>query len=336
MTDPTTATVHHDAPILGGNPGRVLARFTPSVALIWADTGTPLALNFDAISPANGEPMAIDLPHTNQTGFVDAAGNAVTGWHYNVRLWYFTNGQESTFPPHRLSVPVTKTDVDLGLINFGTPVTPAVATPNAGGQTGPAGPAGPAGLDGADSTVPGPQGPAGGPSGFSMISGQYATFNPGNANTTNSNLVARVQATPIYLPEPMSIIEIRIRVDVAVEGSSFALGYYTNEGSLFTKQADFGTVASDTIGDKVAAVDITLPAGVLWFAWLSLGGGASFRATSSIPPWVPGPHLGVVGLLASSYVLMVGPSAQSSLPDTFTGNGLDNISQPMRFIGKVA
>jgi hypothetical protein len=153
MTTPTTAMVHHDAPesSSGGDPGRVVARFTPSVALTWADTNAPLPPFFDAASPAAGEPLEIDLPHTDQSGFVDSVGRPITDWHYIVRMWQFVDGQESTFPPRRLDLPSSVSDVDLGAMDFGTPVTPAVATPNSGsgGPAGPAGPAGPPGAAGA-------------------------------------------------------------------------------------------------------------------------------------------------------------------------------------------
>lgn len=129
---PSTATVHHDAPPsgTGGAAGRVLARFTPSVALTWEDSGTPQPPSFDAVSPSNGEEMSLELPHTDQPGFVDAAGNPVTDWYYKVRLWFFVDGQEYTFAPRVLRVPTGASDVDLGTIPFGNPATPAVESPS--------------------------------------------------------------------------------------------------------------------------------------------------------------------------------------------------------------
>lgn len=138
----TTATVHHDAPVsFGGEPGQVMARFTPSTTLIWAATGTPLAAFFDAMSPSSGAPLSIELPHTNQAGFVNGAGNSVTNWYYSVKIWYFKDGQKIALPSRDFQVPTGQSSVDLALITSGTAVTPPASAPTAtvtslNGQTG--------------------------------------------------------------------------------------------------------------------------------------------------------------------------------------------------------
>jgi hypothetical protein len=188
----TTATVHHDAPVsFGGDPGRVMARFKPSVNLIWEATGTPLARFFDAVSPANGEPLEVELPHTDQPGFVDGSGNTVNNWHYSVKVVFFKDGQRIGLPARDFQLSSGQSNVDLALIPYGVAVNPTVAplayVTSVNGQTGdieitslqgpagptgatgPAGPTGPAGADGVDgvdgvdgATGPaGPQGPAG-------------------------------------------------------------------------------------------------------------------------------------------------------------------------------
>lgn len=124
----TTATVHHDAPIsFSGDPGRVMANFTPSATLVWEATGTPLAAFFDAISPESGEPLEVELPHTDQAGFVDGAGNDVTDWHYSVKLWFFKDGQKISFPPRDFQLTSGQTLVDLALIPYGEAMDPTVA-----------------------------------------------------------------------------------------------------------------------------------------------------------------------------------------------------------------
>jgi hypothetical protein len=154
----TTATVTRDAP---SGTGRVMARFIPSETLFWE--GAQLDLFFDAASPADGEPLEVDLPHTDQTGFTNAAGRPITDWHYTVRLWLIAEDEESTFPPRTLRLLATESSLDLAGIDFGEPVSSAAATPSTLGLTGPPGPqgpagdAGPAGADGAD----GATGPAG-------------------------------------------------------------------------------------------------------------------------------------------------------------------------------
>ena len=153
----TTATVHHDAPIsFGGEPGRVMARFTPSATLIWEDTGTPLAGFFDAVSPENGAPLEIELPHTDQSGFVDGSGNTLENWHYSVKIWFFKDGQNIGFPSRDFQLSSGQSSVDLALIPWGLAVDPTVApmayVTSVNGQTGDIeiesleGPAGPAGA----------------------------------------------------------------------------------------------------------------------------------------------------------------------------------------------
>jgi hypothetical protein len=158
----TTATVHHDAPVsFGGEPGRVMARFTPSATLIWQDTGTPLAGFFDAVSPENGAPLSIELPHTDQSGFVDGSGNALENWYYSVKIWFFKDGQNISFPSRDFQLSSGQTSVDLALIPWGAAVSPSVAplayVTSVNGQTGdieitslqgPAGPTGPTGATG--------------------------------------------------------------------------------------------------------------------------------------------------------------------------------------------
>jgi hypothetical protein len=199
----TTATVHHDAPVsFGGEPGRVMARFTPSATLVWEDTGTPLASFFDAISTKNGAPLEIDLPNTDQPGFVDGSGNTLENWHYSVKIWFFKDGQKIGFPSRDFQLPTGQTSVDLALIPWGVAVeatsAPTAYVTSVNGQTGeieiaslqgepgpmgPAGPAGADGLDGADSTVPGPAGPAG-PAGADGAAGPAGPAGPAGADST--------------------------------------------------------------------------------------------------------------------------------------------------------
>ena len=138
----TTATVYHDAPVsFLGEPGRVKARFTPSTTLIWEATGTPIASFFDAVSPTSGAPLSIELPHTNQAGFINGSGNSVTNWYYSVKLWYFKDGQKISLPSRDFQLPTGQTSVDLALIPSGTAMTPPASAPTAmvtslNGQTG--------------------------------------------------------------------------------------------------------------------------------------------------------------------------------------------------------
>jgi hypothetical protein len=124
----STALVHMDAPVsFIGEPGRVYVRIQPSASLVWEETGTPLANFFDAMAPDNGLPMEIELPHTDQDGFIDGLGNTITGWFYTVTIKYEKDGQIVHFPSRDFQIPVGQTDVDLALIPSGDAFVPQVA-----------------------------------------------------------------------------------------------------------------------------------------------------------------------------------------------------------------
>lgn len=131
MTIPSgisTAFVHMDAPVsFVGGSGRLYVRIEPSVSLVWAATGTPLANFFDALAPDNGEPLEIELPHTDQAGFIDSVGNSTSGWFYTVTIKYEKDGQIVRFPSRDFQIPVGQTDVDLALIPSGEAFVPVIA-----------------------------------------------------------------------------------------------------------------------------------------------------------------------------------------------------------------
>ena len=124
----TTALVHMDAPVsFIGEPGRLHVRITPSDSLVWEATGTPLANFFDAIAPDNGEPMEIELPHTDQPGFIDGVGNSVTDWFYSATIKYEKDGQIIHFPSRDFQIPTGQDDIDLALVPSGEAYTPSIA-----------------------------------------------------------------------------------------------------------------------------------------------------------------------------------------------------------------
>lgn len=126
----TTALVHMDAPLsFIGDPGRLHVTITPSVALVWAATGTPIADFIDTIYTDPGVDLEIDLPHTDQPGFLNSAGEETINWSYRVKVKYEKNGQKKTFPDRDFQIPSGQTAVDLALIPAGTAVTPPVSAP---------------------------------------------------------------------------------------------------------------------------------------------------------------------------------------------------------------
>jgi hypothetical protein len=138
----TTALVHMDAPVsFTGAPGRLQITITPSIPLVWAATGTPVADFIDVEKPANGESMEVDLPHTDQDGFLDGSGNAYINWSYRVKVKYEKGGQVISFPDRDFQIPTGQTTVDLALIPAGTAVAapqiaPILPVTSVNGRTG--------------------------------------------------------------------------------------------------------------------------------------------------------------------------------------------------------
>jgi hypothetical protein len=137
----TTATVVFGKDVdFAGGPASVTAKVVPSHTVIWAATGERL-VSFDIDSEAaEGVTGSFQLPHTDQAGFVDTAGNTITNWWYTVTA-VSTRGRQSK-ASRRVLQPVTgQTTIDLELIPedgsvlpVGTVPAPAVTSVN--GQTG--------------------------------------------------------------------------------------------------------------------------------------------------------------------------------------------------------
>jgi hypothetical protein len=134
--------VYKKAPVsFGGSQAQVLLEITPSVRLIHTATGTPLADYVESVAPAEGGVAQVLLPHTDQPGFQDEAGNAFINWHYTARIRYEKQGhQPKTLPLQSFQVPQGQTEADLSLIPHGTPgiatSTPALAVTSFNGKTG--------------------------------------------------------------------------------------------------------------------------------------------------------------------------------------------------------
>ena len=138
----TTCLVYKKAPVsFGGSQAQVLLEITPSVRLIHTATGTPLADYVESVAPAEGGVAQVLLPHTDQPGFQDEAGNAFINWHYTARIRYEKQGhQPKTLPLQSFQVPQGQTEADLSLIPHGTPgiatSTPSLAVTSFNGKTG--------------------------------------------------------------------------------------------------------------------------------------------------------------------------------------------------------
>lgn len=154
-----------------GNPVTTKIAFKPSTTVLWVATGTPLIGVSTTVTSDDGE-GSIELPHTDQPGFVDVNGLPVVDWSYIATgQWESAGGERIPFRKEFL-LPSYQTTVDLDLVYGGAvgvvpPAPTMIGPPGPAGPIGETGPAGPIGPTGADSTVPGPAGATGpqGPTG---------------------------------------------------------------------------------------------------------------------------------------------------------------------------
>lgn len=124
----STALVHLDAPVsFIGADGRIHATITSSIPLVWAATGTPIGNFIENVSLDPGVPLELNLPHVDQAGFLDGAGNTVTGWSYRIEVTYEKDGQNIPFPARDFQILVGQLEVDLALIPSGEAYIPVVA-----------------------------------------------------------------------------------------------------------------------------------------------------------------------------------------------------------------
>jgi len=138
----TTCLVSKKAPVsFGGGQAKVYLEITPSVRLVHTATGTPLADFLEVIAPLEGGVAQAALPHTDQPGFQDEAGNAFINWHYTARVRYEKDGNKKHLPLFAFQIPSGQTALDLSAVPAGPAALPtsapiAVVT-SINGQTGP-------------------------------------------------------------------------------------------------------------------------------------------------------------------------------------------------------
>lgn len=226
------------------------------------------------------------------------------------------------------------------------------------GPTGPTGPQGTQGIQGATgaaSTVPGPQGVQG-PTGATGSQGPQGDIGPqgpqGVAGPLGSDAGARLTKPNFWLPAfpwtsaitqglvnrllitrcpiPFSFNAICVEVAAATAGATALFGVYQTDSFGFptTLVASVPTpIDCSTIGFKVGALDVTLPAGTYWMGPLLLLTGPTFRIANQNLWTVPqtaaqSPAITVVGWQMTSI---------SALPPTWIGTGTSG-SQPLIWV----
>lgn len=137
----TTATVlfGKDFDVLGGG-NDVTLRITPSHTLIWEATGDRLTAFDVAVSAESDTVGTFELPHTDQTGFINEAGTEITDWWYTIVGTVRAGRAQKTYTK-RVQVTSDVTSFDLDTLPVNASVGPVGSVPlptltSVNGQTG--------------------------------------------------------------------------------------------------------------------------------------------------------------------------------------------------------
>ena len=126
----TTATVTVGVPVTHtGAEVKTFVSIEPSAFLVHAATGTPLVDFLEELAINEGVAGQFTLPHTDQAGFTDEAGNAYTNWYYTARVTYTTPSKAKAKAPKVKVFQITtgQTTVDLDKLPGGAPALPYIA-----------------------------------------------------------------------------------------------------------------------------------------------------------------------------------------------------------------
>lgn len=124
LTRPVTlaAPVTH-----AGDTLTVRVTIEPSHTIVHAATGTALANIVTDNSADPGTGLLLDVPVTDQAGFIDTAGNSFTGWAYTARIELVDALGKSKYLVKKFAVPSSLTDLDLMMVPGGNPAAPIIA-----------------------------------------------------------------------------------------------------------------------------------------------------------------------------------------------------------------
>lgn len=110
-----------------GNTLKTNITITPSAFLVHTATGHPLVNMIEEATANDGVAVQFTLPHTDQDGFQDEAGNAYKNWYYTATIQY-QNGKATRAPFTKVfQLAVGQSTVDLDLLPSGSPAMPYTA-----------------------------------------------------------------------------------------------------------------------------------------------------------------------------------------------------------------
>jgi hypothetical protein len=110
-----------------GGAVRSTITITPSTFLIHAATGSPLVNLVETTATTDGVAAQFTLPHTDQDGFQDEAGNAYKNWYYTASIQYQNDRMVKAPITKVFQLAVGQTTVDLDLLPGGAPAMPYTA-----------------------------------------------------------------------------------------------------------------------------------------------------------------------------------------------------------------
>lgn len=124
----STATVTVGVPVtFSGGAVKSTITITPSVLLVHTATGHPLVNMVEETNTTEGVAAQFTLPHTDQAGFQDEAGNAYQNWYYTATIQYQSGKVTKPAFTKVFQLAVGQTTVDLDLLPSGSPAMPYTA-----------------------------------------------------------------------------------------------------------------------------------------------------------------------------------------------------------------
>lgn len=137
----TLCIVHIPEPIdHNGETAKVRVLVEPSHMLVHQESGTALVKIDRDVTASEAGDLMLSLPHTDQPGFVDQRGNAVTGWSYKLQIMFQGSASKSQMIVKQFQLPAGVNLMNPLLINDGPPIaaiiSPVPTVTSIGGLTG--------------------------------------------------------------------------------------------------------------------------------------------------------------------------------------------------------
>lgn len=111
-----------------GGASTIDATLTPTRAVVHRASNTPLAAITGSATGPSGPGLSVLVPHGDQHGYRDAAGNSISGWEYDLVLSYRDLANVAQTLRKQLRIPRGATSINLLSAVDYEPVTELLAT----------------------------------------------------------------------------------------------------------------------------------------------------------------------------------------------------------------